>query len=257
MDACDSSARRHLRPFAAVHNDGLQPPVFHVFTSRLRRYCRGVRGRVIEVPAEDNTNRHLEAGDVLFKIDPKPYEYRVAEKRAGLADAEANVAQLKASVDQASATVEKAKAELQLAQENYNRQSELFQKNVVAQATLDTATRNRDAAKQAPDYGLLQIVLSIRKFVLQAYDGRVFSLHCRTIRLPGAIFRGDNLGHRRQTRCNYRHIRLGPSCGPRSYDHNTDCRLTNGCGPSRRRYRRELGASGRERHGRLPDRGGA
>lgn len=63
---------------------------------------------------------------------------------AGLADAEANVAQLKASVDQAAAATAKAKAQLQLAQENYNRQAELFQKNVVAQATLDTATRNLD-----------------------------------------------------------------------------------------------------------------
>ena len=108
----------------------------------------GVRGRVIKVPAENNTNRHLEAGDVLFKIDPKPYEYAVGEKKAGLAEAEASVAQLKASVDQVTATVEKAKAQLELSQENYDRQLTLFQKNVVAQATLDTATRNRDAAKQ-------------------------------------------------------------------------------------------------------------
>jgi multidrug resistance efflux pump len=108
-----------------------------------------VRGRVIEVPVESRTNQHLEAGEVLFKIDPKPYEYIVEEKRAGLADAEANVAQLKASVDQASAATGKAKAQLQLAQENYDRQLTLFQKNVVAQATLDTATRNLDASKQA------------------------------------------------------------------------------------------------------------
>ena len=108
-----------------------------------------VKGRVIEVPVEGRTNQHLEAGEILFKIDPKPYEYIVGEKRAGLADAEANVAQLKALVDQASAATAKAKAQLQLAQDNYDRQSELFQKNVVAQATLDTATRNLDTSKQA------------------------------------------------------------------------------------------------------------
>ena len=91
-----------------------------------------VRGRVIEVPVEDNANRHLEAGDVLFKIDPKPYEYVVQEKRAGLAEAEANVAQLKASVDQAVAATGRAKAQFDLAQSNYDRQKELFEKNVVA-----------------------------------------------------------------------------------------------------------------------------
>src|SRR6516225_8989070 len=126
----------------------------HPFSTKTRIYSTvtpilpAVRGRVIEVPVEDRTNQQLEAGDVLFKIDPKPYEYTVAEKRAGLADAEANVAQLKASVDQAAAATGKAKAQLDLAQTNYDRQAELFQKNVVAQVTLDTGTRNLDAAKQ-------------------------------------------------------------------------------------------------------------
>ena len=127
----------------------------HPFSTNARIYFTAVpilpsvKGRVIEVPVQGRTNQHMEAGEVLFKIDPKPYQYVVEQKRAGLADAEANVAQLKASVDQASAATAKAKATLQLAQDNYDRQSELFQKNVVAQATLDTATRNLDASKQA------------------------------------------------------------------------------------------------------------
>ena len=106
----------------------------HPFSTNARIYFAvtpilpSVRGRVIEVPVEDRTNQHLEAGEVLFKIDPKPYEYIVGEKRAGLADAEANVAQLKASVDQASAATGKARAQLLLAQENYDRQLTLFQK---------------------------------------------------------------------------------------------------------------------------------
>jgi multidrug resistance efflux pump len=127
----------------------------HPFSTNARIYFAvtpilpSVRGRVIEVPVEDRTNQHLEAGEVLFKIDPKPYQYIVDEKRAGLADAEANVAQLKASVDQASASTAKWKAQQQLAQENYDRQSYLVEKQAVAQAALDTATRNLDAAKQA------------------------------------------------------------------------------------------------------------
>ena len=91
----------------------------HPFSTNARIYFTvtpilpGVRGLVTEVPVEDRTNQHLEAGEVLFKIDSKPYEYTVAEKRAGLADAEANVAQLKASVDQAAAATGKAKAQLE------------------------------------------------------------------------------------------------------------------------------------------------
>jgi multidrug resistance efflux pump len=141
-----------------------------------------VKGRVIEVPVEDNTNRHLEAGAVLFKIDPKPYEYAVAEKRAGLADAEASVAQLKALVDQASATVEKAKAQLQLAQENYDRQATLFQKNVVAQATLDTATRNLDASKQT-----VAEAVAAEDRARQAYGATVDGEHSVIVRLRNEL----------------------------------------------------------------------
>jgi len=125
----------------------------HPFTSNARIYFAvtpilpGVRGRVIEVPVQ--TNMPLKEGDELFRIDPQPYQYVVDQKKAALAEAEQNVKQLKASLDQAAAASERANAQFQLAQLDYNRQSELFEKKVVAQATLDTATRNLDAAKQS------------------------------------------------------------------------------------------------------------
>ena len=141
-----------------------------------------VRGRVIEVPVEDRTNAHLEAGDVLFKIDPKPYQYVVEQKRAGLADAEANVAQLKASVDQAAAATAKAEAQKQLAQQNFDRQQELFQKNVVAQATLDTATRNLDTAKQATAEAA-----AAEDHARQAYGATVDGQHSVIVRLQNEL----------------------------------------------------------------------
>jgi multidrug resistance efflux pump len=86
---------------------------------------------------------------VLFRIDPKPYEYVVEQKKAALAEAEQNVRQLKASLDQAAAATERANAQFALAQQNYDRQAELFQKRVIAQATLDTFTRNLETARQS------------------------------------------------------------------------------------------------------------
>ncbi|MBR0717662.1 HlyD family secretion protein [Bradyrhizobium liaoningense] len=160
----------------------------HPFSTNARIYFAvtpvlpAVKGRVVEVPVEDRTNQHLEAGEVLFKIDPKPYEYIVAEKRAGLADAEANVAQLKASVDQASAATAKAKAQLLLAQENYDSQSTLFQKNVVAKATLDTATRNFDAAKQT-----VAEVAAAEDRARQAYGAMVDGEHSAIVRLRNEL----------------------------------------------------------------------
>jgi multidrug resistance efflux pump len=82
-----------------------------------------------------------------------------------------------ASVDQATATVGKAKSELQLAQENYDRQSTLFQKNVVAQATLDTAQRNLDASKQT-----VAEAVAAEDRAKQAYGAMVDGEHAAIVR---------------------------------------------------------------------------
>ncbi len=125
----------------------------HPFTTNARIYFAvtpvlpSVRGRVIEVPVQANVP--LKEGDVLFRIDPKPYEYIVSQKKASLAEAEQNVKQLKASLDQATAAADRANAQFELAQQNYDRQLELFQKQVIAQATLDTYARNLETARQS------------------------------------------------------------------------------------------------------------
>jgi len=124
----------------------------HPFTTNARIYFAvtpilpGVKGRIVDVPVKANVP--LKQGDELFSIDPKPYQYIVDQKKAALAEAEQNVKQLKASLDQATAAADKANAQLDLAQQNYDRQAELFEKKVIAQATLDTATRNIETARQ-------------------------------------------------------------------------------------------------------------
>src|SRR5436190_10544473 len=125
----------------------------HPFTNNARIYFAvtpvlpSVRGRVIEVPVQ--TNAPLKEGDELFRIDSKPYQYVVDQKKASLAEAEQNVRQLKASLDQATAAAERTNAQLELAQQNYDRQAELFEKKIIAQATLDTFTRNLETARQS------------------------------------------------------------------------------------------------------------
>ena len=71
----------------------------HPFTGNARIYYAvtpilpTVKGRVVEVPVESNTP--LKEGDVLFRIDPKPYQYALDEKKAALTEAEQKVDQLK------------------------------------------------------------------------------------------------------------------------------------------------------------------
>ena len=124
----------------------------HPFTSNARIYFAvtpvlpGVKGRVIEVPVQANVP--LKEGDELFRVDPKPYQYVVEQKQAALAEADQTVLQLKASLDQATAAAERANAQVQLAQADFDRQTALFASRTVAQATVDTSTRNFEAAKQ-------------------------------------------------------------------------------------------------------------
>lgn len=124
----------------------------HPFTTDARLYffttpiVPQVKGRVVEVPVKPNVA--LKKGDPLFKLDSAPYQFVVEQKKAALAEAEQGVKELKASLDQASAGLEKANAQLSLAQVNYDRQNQLFQAKDIAQAALDNAQRNLDAAKQ-------------------------------------------------------------------------------------------------------------
>ena len=56
---------------------------------------------------------------------------------------------VKQALDQATAEAERVDAERQLAQENYDRQAYLVERNAGTKAALDTATRNLDALKQS------------------------------------------------------------------------------------------------------------
>jgi multidrug resistance efflux pump len=85
-----------------------------------------VPGRVQSLIVQSNTP--LKKGDVLFTIDPRPFQFEVNRLEAAVAAADQLVPQLKAALDQASAGVERAEAQLNLAQADVNRQTELFTK---------------------------------------------------------------------------------------------------------------------------------
>jgi multidrug resistance efflux pump len=158
----------------------------HPFTKNARIYfvatpiLPGVKGRVIEVPVQ--TNAPLKAGDELFKIDPKPYEYVVEQKKAALAEAEQNVKQLKAALDQATAAAERASAQFELAQQNYDRQFELFEKKIIAQATLDTYARNLETARQS-----LLAARAEEERARLAYSSSINGVHTQVARLTAEL----------------------------------------------------------------------
>ena len=125
----------------------------HPFTTQARIYSTvtpilsGVRGRVVEVPVTPNAP--LKEGDVLLKLDSRPYQYVVDQRKAQLAEAEQNVLQLKAALDQETAERQRMSAQYRLAQENYDRQQQLFDADVISKATLDTFARNLETARES------------------------------------------------------------------------------------------------------------
>ena len=98
----------------------------HPFSESFRKYyvttpvIPEVRGRVLEVPIEQN--KPLKTGDVLFKIDPAPFQDEIAAFEARLAAAEKDLARAEElfakqagserMVDQARADVDDLRAKL-------------------------------------------------------------------------------------------------------------------------------------------------
>ncbi|MBB3978369.1 multidrug resistance efflux pump [Rhizobium azooxidifex] len=84
-----------------------------------------VGGIVVDVPVK--TNVPLKKGEVLFRIDPRPYQYTVDQKKASLAEAEQSVLQMKAVLDGAVSLVTGTEASRDRAQQSYERYLEIFE----------------------------------------------------------------------------------------------------------------------------------
>jgi multidrug resistance efflux pump len=72
-----------------------------------------VRGRVVEVPVEPN--RLVKKGDVLFRIDPTPYEFAVRAAEAALANAQGTSRELQEQLAAAAGKASEARAAIQQA----------------------------------------------------------------------------------------------------------------------------------------------
>jgi multidrug resistance efflux pump len=114
-----------------------------------------VRGRVIEVPIEEG-NRLVKKGDVLFRIDPTPYQLQVnvleaqlsnaiaQQKQLGesLKGAKATVAGARGSIAQAEARTREVNAKLELARKRVEQNRELVATGAGSKFDLEQAETN-------------------------------------------------------------------------------------------------------------------
>ena len=79
-----------------------------------------VAGRIVEVGVREN--QHVDAGDLLFRIDPEPYRIAVEQADASIANAQVNVATLQSSYRGTAADIRAARDAIASAQQDYQRQ---------------------------------------------------------------------------------------------------------------------------------------
>ena len=124
-----------------------------------------VAGEVVEVPAESLEPK--EKGDILFRIDPVPFQEEVNRLEAALASAEQNVPQLKAAFDAAAGSLEQGEANQKLAQMNYDRAVSIQKDNPGAVSVLQV-DQSRQALAAAD--GAVSVAEANQQRALLAYQ---------------------------------------------------------------------------------------
>lgn len=103
-------------------------------------------GRVVEVGVSDN--QRVEVGDLLFRIDPEPYQITLARADAALDAARLDVQRLKAAYAEAVAQAKLAHDTADYQATTLERQKALTAKGVATDSSLDDA---RHAARMASE----------------------------------------------------------------------------------------------------------
>ena len=91
-----------LATFLALFNY-LTPSGKVTVTGRVVEVTPNVSGQIISIPVKPNVS--VKTDDVLFQIDPAPFQYKVSHLQASLAAAQQQTKILKSNYEQASATV--------------------------------------------------------------------------------------------------------------------------------------------------------
>jgi multidrug resistance efflux pump len=100
-----------------------------------------VRGRVLEVPIEEG-NRLIHKGDVLFKVDPTPYQLTVNSLKAQLVGAEGGASQLREELKSAAGSTAAIRARIDLARRRVTQNRELAATGAGNRFDLESAVSN-------------------------------------------------------------------------------------------------------------------
>lgn len=105
-----------------------------------------VSGPVVAVMVHDN--QRVRAGDILFRIDPAPFQAAVDEAAADLANARTQVSLLRANYREGEAGLAAARARLDYAEREAARQKSLLAEGISSQNQYDQAVLAAQTARQ-------------------------------------------------------------------------------------------------------------
>jgi membrane fusion protein (multidrug efflux system) len=116
------------------------------FQSGLGAVAANVGGPVVSVEVRDN--QRVKVGQVLFRIDPAPFQAAVDEADAALADARTQVSSLQAHYAQGQAELQAAQDQLAYSEREAARQQSLLAEGISSQAQYDQARLAAQTAAQ-------------------------------------------------------------------------------------------------------------
>lgn len=105
-----------------------------------------VSGIVTEVDVHEG--QLVKKGDVLFRIDPKPFQIALDNANAALANSALTVESMKQDYQRMLRDIDAQRAQVALAQTNFDRSAKLYARKFVSQAGYDQAKATRDAAEK-------------------------------------------------------------------------------------------------------------
>lgn len=114
---------------------------------RVVQILPNVSGQVTNVSVKANTP--LQAGDVLFEIDPEPYEIALSSAKANLARVEAQAVQDRANLVSAEAQLRQAESQQTLAARRFRDDEELVKSGAISVNRLERRQADLDAAISA------------------------------------------------------------------------------------------------------------
>jgi membrane fusion protein, multidrug efflux system len=121
-----------------------------------------VSGLVQDVDVHEG--QHVEKGQVLFRLDPRPFRIALANAKAQLAQTALNVKSMQEDYQRMLRDADAQRAQVELAQRNYVRYAGLLKANAIAAATYDqtrftlaTAQKQLQSLQQAAETQLAKL----------------------------------------------------------------------------------------------------